>query len=155
MRALPLFILLIILLAAPAAACYGPKLHLGSSGTVQDEALFALVSLYLKEKTGINTVLVELAGRTPAQVLAANKVDLVFAESGAEGTVVLEIPGLSLLLAGPRPGQDLQFTTVLPALRRLGKVLNVADVAELVGRIEGGASPMAAARSLLMARRWI
>jgi hypothetical protein len=155
MRVLHLFILLSLLIAAPAAACYGPKLHLGSSGTVQDEALFALVTLYLKEKTGINTVPVKLAGRTPAQVLAANKVDLVFAESGAEGTVVLEIPELPMLLAGPRPRQDLQFTTVLPALRRLAKVLTAADVAELVARIEGGASPMAAARSLLMARRWI
>ncbi len=148
--------LLLTLLAMPAGACFGPKLYLGTGQEPAETVLFELVALYVKEKTGTESVRVELEGSDPAVKLRAEEIDMAFfTQHPASGTVVLEIPGLPLLVAGPRPLNDLQFTTVAPALKKLDRLLGAEQVKKLVKQVEQGAFPGAAARRFLMSQGWI
>ncbi|TFG86396.1 MAG: hypothetical protein E4H17_04190 [Gemmatimonadales bacterium] len=155
-RALTL-LLALLLTALPAAACFGPKLYLGVAAEPRQELLFAVVSLYVQEKTGVESEMVPLAaGVDPAAELRAERVDLAFAAvpvSGAE--TLLAVAGYPLLIAGHRPLTDLQFTTVAPALRKLASLLTVADLHTLESRVAAGETPLAAARRLFKERRWI
>ena len=150
-------LLAIGLAAGTAVACFGPKLFVGTGGEPRQELLYALVTLYVQEKTGVESERVLLApGETPAQALAAERVDLVFAAAPPGGTEpVLAIAGYPVLVSGPRPLNDLQFTTVLPALRKLAALLTTRDLQELESRIATGEKPLAAARRLCMERRWL
>lgn len=155
-RAALLAIMLLVLFASPAAACFGPKLYLGGAAGPEGDALFELVALYVKEKTGVETVRVDLAGEAPLAALAAERADLVLvAGETPEASTLLRLEGLPRLVAGLRPQQDLQFTTVMPALRKLGRLLSAADVAALTAAVERGESAAAAARRLLMTKGWI
>lgn len=151
-----LTLLLLLVTAFPAAACFGPKLYLGTSSGPQSAVLFEVVALYVKEKTGVETVRVDLADEAPLAALRAEKADLVLADGAtpAEATL-LALDGLPRLVAGRRVLEDLQFTTVAPALRRLARLLTAADVAGVLSAVEGGTPPAAAARRLLMAKGWL
>lgn len=149
-------VLLLALLCAPAQACFGPKLFVGVGQGVQDEALFALITLYVQEKTGVESSRVEIeTGQDPGALLTGNKVDLAFARSDSLDNTVFHIAGLPLLVTGRRPLEELQFTTVLPAISKLNRLLMREDVDLLIERIEAGDSAMSAARQFLMERRWI
>lgn len=150
-------VLLILLSCPPALACFGPKLFVAAGPQLHDNLLFALVTLYVEEKTGVASNRVEIgAGEDPLQLLGANRADLVLAAAaGPHDDVVLRIAGLPLLVSGPRPREDLQFTTVLPALRKLERLLVAEDLELLAGRVASGQSAMAAARKFLMERRFI
>lgn len=150
-----LLVLLLLAAVLPSWACFGPKLYLAPSAGAEGEVLFALVSLYVKEKTGTDTVRVDPAGEEPLALLRGEKADLAFSEGGEGGTPLLAVDGLPVLLAGRRPVEDLQFTTVAPALKKLAGLLAAADVAALAAEVEGGAPPLAAVRRFLMARGWI
>ena len=156
LRALTL-LLALLLPALPAAACFGPKLYVGVAAEPRQELLFALASLYVQEKTGVESEAVKLvAGVDPAAELRAERVDLVFAVAPVSGAeTLLAVAGYPQLLAGPRPMTDLQFTTVVPALRKLAALLSVADLQALEGRVAAGETPLAAARKLFKERRWI
>ncbi len=147
---------LLVAFALPAGACFGPKLFLGTAPGVQADVLFELVTLYVKEKTGTETVRVDLAGKEPLAELRGERVDMVFwgGETVAE-PALLAVEGVPALISGERPLQDLQFTTVGPALRKLGRQLTAGHVAELVRKVEQGAPPAAAARRFLMDQGWI
>ena len=54
-------LLLVLLVSAPARACFGPKLFVGAGPEIQEEALFALLTLYIQEKTGVVSTRVEIA----------------------------------------------------------------------------------------------
>ncbi len=147
----------LICVPAPSQACFGPKLYIGAPGTAQGELLFELVALYVKEKTGTESIRVVLEGGTdPLGAIRGEKVDLAFAghASGPE-PALLQVAGLPLLVSGKRPLEDLQFTTVGPALRKLNTLLQAAEIEALVGQVAQGAPPAAAARKFLMAKRWI
>ncbi len=149
-------VFLVALVCAPVQACFGPKLFVGAGTSVQDEALFALVTLYVQEKTGVESTRVEIeAGQDPLTLLDGEKADLVFVLSGALDNTVFQIAGMPLLVTGKRPLEDLQFTTVLPAIRKLNRQLKKEDVELLINHIETGDSPMIAARKFLMELRWI
>lgn len=150
-------VLLTILLVVPATACFGPKLYIGVAAEPRQEMLFALVSLYVVEKTGVQSEQVTLkSDDPPAKALAAEKVDLVFAPAPlANVETVLAIPGYPLLASGSRPLNDLQFTTVVPALRKLGTLLTPGDLLALEARIAAGEKPLAAARWLCLEKRWL
>ena len=159
-RALKGFLALVIcsvLVVGPAAACFGPKLYVGIGGEPRQEILYALVALYVQEKTGVESERVSLAsGEEPAQALAAERVDLVFATASLSGAeTLLAVPGYPVLVSGPRPLTDLQFTTVVPALRKLAARLTPRDLQELEARVAAGEKPLAAARHLCMERRWL
>ena len=148
---------LVLIWASPAAACFGPKLYIGVAVDARQDLLYALTALYVREKTGIESELVRLAdGETPLAALSADRVDMVFITSVPGGTdQLLALPGYPVLVSGPRPLTDLQFTTVVPALRKLAGLLTSRELAELETRVAAGETPTAAARRLFMERRWL
>ena len=152
-----LSVALSVLAALPAAACFGPKLYVGLAAEPRQELLYALVSLYVQEKTGVESERVPLAaGENPAQALAAERIDLALAAAPVNGAeTLLAVPGYPLLVSGARPLTDLQFTTVVPALRKLAALLTPRDLEELARRVAAGEKPLAAARRLCMERRWL
>lgn len=151
-----MLLLATLLLAATANACFGPKLYVGTGVGPEEEFLYALVSLYIKEKTGVETVRVPMAANDPGVEVAAARVDLAFAPAeGREGTAVLAPAGFPRLVAGTRVLDDLQFTTVVPALRKLAGLLTPADVTAQVALVRQGGAPAATARHFLSARGWL
>ncbi len=149
--------LLTALTALPAAACFGPKLYVGVAADQRQELLFALVSLYVVEKTGVESERVPLMDRAdPGADLRTDRIDMAFAAAPVAGAeTLLAIPGYPLLVSGARPLTDLQFTTVAPALRKLATLLTVNDLLALEARVAAGDKPLAAARRLCMERRWL
>jgi hypothetical protein len=138
---------------APAWACFGPKLYIGVEPGVAGDLNFALVSLYIKEKTGVEGVRVDMADRDAvAAVAAAEQVDLATAPATNSGAL-LTLPDGTILLAGKRVRDDLQFTTVLPALNKLQRVLAQADGAALLARVRAGEGAVAVARSWFKAQK--
>jgi len=150
-------VLLAVLVSPPAQACFGPKLFVGAGSTTQQELLYALVSLYVQEKTGVESTRVEVGvSQNPLDLLSAEKVDLVFVPvNESTNKAVFQLSDLPPLLAGPRPVNDLQFTTVLPAVAKLNRLLTSADVELLVSQVEAGKSAMSIVRKFLMGNRWI
>lgn len=148
-------VLLLGTLALPVQACFGPKLFLGIPDDSAGQVLTSLVAIYIKEKTGVDTERVELAGRDLRQEITADKLDYGFAEENGSLQTILQVEGLPLLVSGPRILSDLQFTTVGPALQRLQKILKPEHVEQIRQDVATGALPMAAARSFLMQQRWI
>lgn len=149
-------LLLVALTCLPVQACFGPKLFVGVGQGVQEQALFALVTLYVQEKTGVESTPVDIdTGQDPLALLSGEKADLVFVLSENHDAAIFKIDGLPLVVAGKRPLEELQFTTVLPAIKKLNRLLTQADVDRLISRMEAGDSAMAAARKFLMELRWI
>lgn len=145
--------LLFFLCIVPAWGCFGPKLYIGVEKGVAGDLSFALVSLYVKEKTGVEAVRVDMAkGKAVAAVAAGNEVDLAIAPAAA-GPGLLTLPDGTLLLAGRRVWEDLQFTTVLPALKKLQPLLAQADGDALMARVRGGEGALAVARSWFKANK--
>lgn len=150
-------VMLVALTCAPVQACFGPKLFVGVGQGPQNEALYALVTLYIQEKTGVESTRVEIeAGQDPLALLSSEKVDLAFLLSeGSPDNTVFQIEGAPLLVTGARPLEELQFTTVLPAVRKLNRLLKPEDLGSLISQIEAGKSAMSVARKFLMELRWI
>lgn len=145
-------LILLLFCTAPAWACFGPKLYIGVEPGVAGDLNFALVSLYIKEKTGVEAVRVAMAGKDAvAAVVAAEHVDLATAPATNDG--LLTLPDGTILLGGKRVRDDLQFTTVLPALSKLQRVLAQADGAALLARVRAGEGAVAVARSWFKAQK--
>lgn len=151
-------LLLCALLTVPQAyGCFGPKLFVGAANGAQNEVLYALVTLYVKEKTGVESTLVVIDdGHDPLELIADDKADLVFVPGiRAMENTVLQVGAIPVLVTGKRPLDDLQFTTVLPAVRKLNGLLSEEDVTALVEQVKSGQSAMSAVRKFFMERRWI
>lgn len=146
-RRTPLLLILLLLWTTPVWACFGPKLYIGVESGVAGDLNFALLSLYLKEKTGVEALRVEVAGKeAAAAIVAAEHVDLATAPATSSGGF-LALPDGMILLVGKRVRDDLQFTTVLPALNKLQRLLTQADTSGLLARVRAGEGPLAVARS--------
>ncbi|AMV72410.1 hypothetical protein JCM30471_09270 [Desulfuromonas carbonis] len=155
MKQWPLFLILLLLLPGAAGACFGPKLHVGIGADPASQVLAEVVILYVKEKTGIETERVALGAREGEAELAADQIDLAIS-SGLKGADRLFATGAGPSVAvGPRPRQDLQFTTVMPALEKLAGLFGSADLAGLQAAVAAGEPAAAAARRFLQERRWI
>jgi hypothetical protein len=150
-------LILILGLVFPAGACFGPKLYLGSVAGEDGELLFHLVSIYVKEKTGVESIRQEMTeDQTAESLLQKEQVDLAFsATASSEWSALLQVGSDLHLLSGPRPTQDLQFTTVPRALKKLAKILKVQDLELLREQVAGGSLPATAVRQLYMQRGWI
>lgn len=157
-RAITLIVCCAVLcVGTPAQACFGPKLFVGAGQTVEEEALYALVTLYVEEKTGVESTFVAVGSHVdPLSLLTEDKADLVFVTAN---TVNVEAPfyveGFPALHSGKRPQEELQFTTVLPAINKLKRLISREDIAQIVARVKAGESAMAVVRKFLMQRRWI
>jgi len=151
-----LVLALLLAAAGPAGACFGPKLYLGVPDDRAGAVLAELVALYVQEKTGVASELVVLDGRDPVDEIRQEHLDLAI--SAAHDSRLPELlggEGIPVLLSGKRPLQDLQFTTVAPALRKLDGLLDAATFAALLRDVEAGEPPKARVRRLLMERGWI
>jgi len=147
--------LLFSMLALPVQACFGPKLFLGIPDDSDGQVLTSLVAIYIKEKTGIDSERVDLEDRTVRQEILTDKLDYGFVAENESLQTILKVEGLPLLVSGPRILNDLQFTTVVPALQRLQKILKLEHVELIRQDVDTGTLPMAAARKFLMKQRWI
>lgn len=156
-RALICLALVLAVFSPPADACFGPKLYVAAVAEPRQQALVAVATLYVREKTGVESAYVALgAGADPLAELSQERADLVCAAVPSDPAgVLLAVPGYPALVGGTRVFADLQFTTVAPALRKLGGLLTPADLSLLTAQIVAGEPPLAAARRLLMERRWI
>lgn len=154
-KSLVLFLLLSI--SAPVVACFGPKLYVGTPAGVDGELLYHLVTIYVQEKTGVESERVEFAGDEAAEdLLQQEKIDFGFSQaSSAKWPHLLSVSEELFLLSGPRPTEDLQFTTVPKALSKLQALLLQEDLALLRSKIEAGQLPAKAVRNLYMQRGWI
>ncbi|WP_305045687.1 hypothetical protein [Geoalkalibacter sp.] len=153
---LALLVLGFALQVSTARACFGPKLYIGLGDAAEQRAFYAVVALYIKEKTGVETVAVPLEGADPLHFLREKRVDMAFAPDLAEEfTPLVTAAGVPYLLSGRRPLEELQFTTVAPALQRLDRLLTPELFQALAAEVAAGAPPAAAARAFLMRQRWI
>jgi hypothetical protein len=141
----------------PASACFGPKLYIGTPAGEDGELLFHLASIYIHEKTGVDSTRFEMTGEQSAEgMLHQDQVDLVFSPHAiAAGKVLLQIGTELWLLSGPRPTDDLQFTTVPRTLKKLQRLLTVEDLSALRQQVAAGVLPATAIRKLYMERSWI
>lgn len=161
-RILPLAILLLLFGVESATPCFGPKLYLGVPEGVRFRLLAELAVVYVKEKTGVETVWTVMAPDAAVAGVRTATLDLALSASAAAAaaaaedlTLLLAAPGGPLLLSGPRVLTDLQFSTVPAALKKLGDLLSEDFFAELLAEIEGGAEPAAVVGRALRERRWI
>jgi hypothetical protein len=157
MKWLPVLISLWLgLLAGPAGACFGPKLYLGVPEGAREQVLAELVVLYVKEKTGIETIQVTVAAGAGSTEVRAERLDLTLAATGdPKLATLLKMPGGLVLLSGRRPLDDLRFTTVAPALKKLENLLTEDFMNRLLADLAAGTPPAAAARQRMMEQRWI
>ena len=109
-------VLLVVLVSSPIQACFGPKLFVGAGSTPQQELLYALVTLYVQEKTGVESTRVDVGvSQNPLDLLSADKVDLVFVPLNMSvNETVFQLSDLPPLVAGSRPVNDLPFNTSCP-----------------------------------------
>ena len=155
-RILPLMIFLLVFGVESAVPCFGPKLYLGVPEGARFRILAELAVVYVKEKTGVETVRTALASDAAVAGVRAATLDLALSATEAEDlTLLLAAPGGPLLLSGPRVLTDLQFSTVPAALKKLGALLTEDFFAELVAEVEGGAEPAAVVGRALRGKRWI
>lgn len=149
-------LLLALILPVPTPACFGPKLFLGLGSDAQSQMLGALVMVYVKEKTGVETLAVPLEEMESRGGFDEEHADMVLtSREGLHGRVLLSLPGAPALLVGKRPAEDLQFSTVLPALNKLSGLLKPEHLAQLLEKDAQVLSPSAAARRFLTENRWI
>lgn len=149
------FLLLLLFVPAGASACFGPKLYLGVGSDPASDLLYAVVSLYIKEKTGTETVRVPLEGKDPLREIREERLDMAFVPAGGSTTVLLQVKGWPVLASGKRPLEELQFTTVPAALKKLNALLTPSHLQNILHQVRGGTSSAAAARRYLAAQRWI
>ncbi|PLX98485.1 MAG: hypothetical protein C0623_12485 [Desulfuromonas sp.] len=157
-RTLKIFLILLVfcLAAGTVSACFGPKLFLGVPEDANGRVLTSIVSIYIKEKTGVETERVDLAGKDLIAEISAERLDYGFAErSEPDINVVMEVTGLPYLVSGPRILDNIQFTTVAPALTKLQRLLTPDIVQNMRRKVEAGEPPMVVARRFMMQQRWI
>lgn len=149
--------LLLVLFALPASACFGPKLYIGTGPGEEGELLFHLAALYLHEKTGVDSIRFEMNQEQSAEgLLQQQQVDLAFhSQAGSNWKALLQIGTELWLLSGPRPIDDLQFTTVPRALQKLQRLFTADDLSLLRQQVAAGTLPATAVRSLYSQRGWI
>lgn len=152
-----LSILLVLFCALPALACFGPKLYVGTPVGEDGELLFHLAAIYIHEKTGVDSIRFEIGSeQTAEEMLQQENVDLVFSQGPhSEWKSLLQVGTELSLLTGPRPTDDLQFTTVPRTLKKLQKLLKTEDLIALRQQVADGVLPAKAVRNLYMERSWI
>ncbi len=149
--------LLFILQVTASLSCFGPKLFIGVAPDLEGEMRYHLVSIYLHEKTGIDSVRVELKqGQTAIDAISAQEIDLGFATvAETSGVAVLDLGEGLKLYSGERPLNDLQFTTVGRVFKKLQKRIDQNNLDLIRQGIKNGELPAAAVRDFMMKNGWI
>ncbi len=149
--------LLLILQVTVSLSCFGPKLFIGVIPGLEGEMRYHLVSIYLHEKTGIDSVQVVLRqGQTAIDAISAQEIDLGFANVAKTLSVaVLDLGEGLKLYSGERPLNDLQFTTVGRVFKKLQKRIDQSNLDFIRQRVKSGDLPAAAVRDFMMENGWI
>jgi hypothetical protein len=149
--------LLLTLAAATSLACFGPKLFIGVTPGLEGELRFHLIAIYLHEKTGIDSTLIELKpGQSAAAALAADEIDFGFGgPDSLGGAPVLNLGEGLWLYSGPRPLNDLQFSTVGRTLAKLQQRLGPDSLKVMREAVSAGVLPAVAVRDYLHKNGWI
>ncbi|GAB4166845.1 MAG: hypothetical protein Tsb0017_04700 [Geothermobacteraceae bacterium] len=150
-------VLLAMLLLVPAAgwSCFGPKLYIAADDSPAQQALYALVTIYIREKTGVESELVSREAGQVGDLIRADRADLEVGTGVVPETAVFRVADQAWLLSGSRPLEDLQFSLVPKALKRLEQRLTGELLEQLIARVAAGEPPLAAARDLLRRQDWI
>lgn len=154
MKTLLLLITIMCTLTAPIDACFGPKLYLGIASGPAGELQHALVSIYLKEKTGTEVEAV-IIDQDPRVLISNEQIDFAFVTPRENETALLILSVDAVLLAGKRISATLQFTTTIPALAKLGQQLQPQHYAQLLEQVRQGAAPLALVRQFYFKRGWV
>lgn len=151
-----IFVALIVSVAS-GYACFGPKLFIGVEPGLEGEMRYHLLSIYLHEKTGIDSTMIELdSGQTALQAIGANEIDLGFSPgSTTDPAYVLTLEEGINLYSGDRPRNDLQFSTTGKALSKLGQRLDNHSISTIRQSISSGILPATAVRKFMMQSGWI
>lgn len=147
----------LLLLVEPVAACFGPQIFIGTAEGLEGEMRYHLIAIYLHEKTGIDSTRVVLKpGQSALQAIAAKKIDLGFeSPQQTDVPVLLQLKNGPNLYSGPRPLEDLQFSTLGRALEKLNQSLTLEHLDQLRRDISAGVLPATAVRQLMQQQGWI
>jgi len=147
-------LIMVLIIAQGAAACFGPKLYFGVGPEKDQELVFVLVSLYVHEKTGTESLAIE-TDTEPLELLEAGRADLALSRTTTSRPVLLNLGTAGHLVSGPRPLTELQFTLVPKALAKLDSLLKVEDFVFLRSQVADGEPVRAAVRRFLTDKGWI
>ncbi len=152
-----LLVLLSLLFLAPCQgwSCFGPKLYIAADTSPQQQVLYGLVSIYIREKTGIESELVPRDGAPVGELIRLGRADLEVGSGPAPQHPIWQVAQTAWLISGPRPVNELQFSLVPRALERLEQRLTGQQIAVLVNRVAAGEPPLAVARDFLQRQDWI
>jgi hypothetical protein len=129
-------------------ACFGDKLGIGYIKGVEDEFCAHLVALYIKEKTGIDSI-VNKFGSADAVEGSLKKVetDIIIwtvekEKSSGAGTKffsLLENGGNKIILeVSKKILDDIRFHTLNKVMERIGKIINHSDFESAISLIKDG-----------------
>jgi len=150
-------VLLLSLHVSAGMACFGPKLFIGLVPGLEGEMRYHLVSIYLHEKTGIDSTPVELKdNQTALDAIALQEIDLGFAvDTPTDRIAVLQLDDGLKLYSGERPLNNLQFSTVGRVFKKLQKRIDQTNLNAVRQRIRAGSLPATAIRDFMMEHGWI
>jgi hypothetical protein len=147
----------LLLVVQTANACFGPKIFIGTAEGLEGEMRYHLIAIYVHEKTGIDSTRVVLQpGQSALEAIAAEEIDLGFdLRRDTDTPVLLQLKEDQSLYSGPRPLNDLQFSTLSRALEKLNQRLTLEHLAQLRREIDAGVLPATAVRNLMQQQGWI
>ncbi len=155
MKPLLLSLLILLLWAGQGAAHLGPRLIMAVVPS-SDIALVELITFYLEEKTGVGTDLLSMDQLRGGEALRDRSVDFILQPSSPEQSAAGSLGfGETRLYYMDRIQNDLSFSTVLPALKKLTHRVAREGIDPVRAAIAAGESPRAAARLFLLRQGWI
>lgn len=157
LKRLGLLAFALCLLASSVNACFGPKVFIGVPAGLEGEMRYHLIAIYLHEKTGIDSTQIVLKpGQSALDAIASADIDLGFDQAlNADIPVLMTLADGQRLYSGPRPLNDLQFSTLGRALKKLDQILNAAHLAQLHADLKRGVLPATAVRALFDQQGWL
>jgi hypothetical protein len=149
-----MFFTLSILWLPPAGnACFGDKLGIGYIKGVEGEFSAHLIAIYIKEKTGIGSVVNEFENAASVESsLKKDKTDIIIwtgnmdkldieklAEEKKESSFFLLVQGGGrrvILEVSKKRLKDIKFFTLNKVMERVGGIISAADFQRLVSEVK-------------------
>ncbi len=163
-----ILLLSLLLLQTNLYACFGDKLGISHKKGSVDEFAAQLVAVYIKEKTGIESIVSEFKSVDSVNAsFKANKTDIIILTGEASSAGIktlarkdktskffklLDIDsGKVILRVSKKRLDDIKFFTLNKVMKRIGKIINSADFKARLARIKNRSKfPKQAAREYLV-----
>lgn len=140
--------LTVAILLPKTRACFGDKLGIGYVKGVEDEFCAHLVSLYIKEKTGIDSVVSEFSDADAVESsLKKVETDIIIWTvekekiNGTETKIFLLVEDGDkkiILEVSKKILDDIRFHTLNKVMERIGKIITYADIEKNISLIKDG-----------------